>query len=184
MGEDLFFVIFRSVRRNKLISGILFAVLGITFLVSPFASMVTVSRLLGWALLLGGGFQIFAAVSGTPGMWMHNPYFYIGILLAILGIIVIRDPYTLLNWFNIIFGVIIVTSSVTSLIHAEQMRKYTDGATGVWKLLPILGIVLGVLVILNPFGTISLFSRVIGCVLLYEAFVHFGNFYDMNSIMQ
>ena len=63
-----------------------------------------------------------------------------------------------------------------SLLHMQQMRRFTDTTNGFITILSIAGIVLGALIILNPFGTIKLLSRIIGAVLLYEAAVNFRIF--------
>ena len=176
MGEEVFFALFESMRHNKMISGVILAALGLMFLISPLTSMVTVCRMVGWAAMIGGTLEIAGAVKGTPGFWLQNPYFYIGIFLAVLGIIVVRNPYIILDWTNLIFGVIVVVSSAMSLLHMQQMRKFTDTTNGFITILSIAGIVLGALIILNPFGTIKLLSIIIGAVLLYEAAVNFRIF--------
>lgn len=164
-----------------MISGILLAALGLMFLISPFASMVTLCRMIGWAALIGGAVEIIGAVMGTPRMWLHNPYFYIGIIIAVMGLIVVRDPYMILDWINLIFGVVIVVSSAMSLFHVQQMRKFTETTCNFANVLSIAGIVLGALVILNPFGTVSVLSRLIGAALIYEAAVNFSIFFNMRQ---
>ena len=85
MGEEVFFALFESMRRNKMISGVILAALGLMFLISPLTSMVTVCRMVGWAALIGGTLEIVGAVKGTPEFWMQNPYFYLGVFLAKLN---------------------------------------------------------------------------------------------------
>jgi uncharacterized membrane protein HdeD (DUF308 family) len=121
-------------------------------------------------------------VKGTPEFWMQNPYFYLGVFLVVLGIIVVRNPYIILDWTNLIFGVIVVVSSAMSLLHMQQMRKFTETTNGFITILSIAGIVLGALIILNPFGTVKLLSRIIGAVLLYEAALNFRIFSNMQRL--
>lgn len=171
MVNDSFSRLFRSIQRNKLISGLILAVLGMMFLLSPFTSMVTVCVLLGWCILIGGIVQILSTIQGSSGAWVQNIYFYTGIFFVLLGIFVIRKPYTLLDWINLVFGVIVLVSGAYSLIHEQYMRRYIDSRNAMIVILSVIGIVMGVIILLNPFGTIALLSRIIGIALLYEAFV-------------
>ncbi len=183
MNDEVFFALLNTVRRNKMISGLILAALGIMFLISPFASIVTLCRMIGWAALIGGAMEIVGAVTGAQGMWLQNPYFYIGVFIAVLGFVVVRNPYMILDWINLIFGVVVVVSGALSLLHTQQMRKFTDAKVDFIGILSIAGIVLGGLIILNPFGTITLLSRMIGIVLIYEAAVNFRIFSDMRRFL-
>jgi uncharacterized membrane protein HdeD (DUF308 family) len=66
--------------------------------------------------------------------------------------------------------VIVVVSALSSLGQAAQMRRSGwDGSLAM--VLSIAGIILGVLIILNPFSTIKTLARIIGIVMIYQGIV-------------
>lgn len=182
MGEDFYYIVLRSLKRSKLISGVILAVLGIMFLFAPLTSMVTVCQMIGWVALIGGIIQVIGAVTSTPGIWMKNPYVYYGIFLAVFGAVIAGNPYILLDWVNLLFGLLVSASSAVCLLNAQQIRRVTEGNCNMITILSIAGIILGVLIILNPFGTVTLLSRMIGIILIYGAVVQFKVFRNIKNV--
>ena len=67
-----------------------------------------------------------------------------------------------------ILGLLIVISGIVKLQEALDMMKYrADGSVTV-LVIAILSLVLGILILINPFGTAELLFRIIGIALIYN----------------
>lgn len=91
-----------------------------------------------------------------------------GIILFILGLYLLLNPNTLaliLNWF---FGSIIILYGVVNLI-SSILSKKIGGRWWVPLLLAVCAILLGAVVLYNPFKTVTILMYVVGATLIIAA---------------
>ena len=168
MKDNLFQNSIRAIGVNAFVSSIALIIIGIIFVISPVSSMVTISRTMGIILMIAGIMEIVISIRSTG-----RPISILtvgSLILALVGLWVFRHPSFILSSINLVFGVIVIVSALSSLGQAAQMRRSGwDGSLAM--VLSIAGIILGVLIILNPFSTIRTLARIIGIVMIYQGIV-------------
>jgi uncharacterized membrane protein HdeD (DUF308 family) len=92
------------------------------------------------------------------------------LVLALVGLWIFRHPSFILSSINLVFGVLVIVSAVSSLGQAVQVRK-SGGDGSLAMVLSIAGIILGALIILNPFSAPKTLARIIGIVTIYQGAV-------------
>ena len=88
----------------------------------------------------------------------------IGILSAVAGIYIISKPYVVSDFIVSTFGVIILVDGILKMKNAIELKK-----SGMSKFVPILitsliGILLGIVFVLNPGLTLTTMLRIVGGV--------------------
>jgi len=88
---------------------------------------------------------------------------------VIAGIIILSSPAFVISLYPIIIGIIVVLYGLSDVLSAIQMKRL--GITA-WKpsiILAAISVILGIVILCNPFGTVSALVRIIGIVLIYKA---------------
>lgn len=87
------------------------------------------------------------------------------VLVLLVGIWFIRSPYSVISYVNILCGIILLISSISTLI---QGGRRSTAQT----LLVIAGIVFGVMILLDPFRLTNIIVRLVGIALIYQGAVN------------
>ena len=168
MNDKLFRDSIRAIGINALVSSIALILIGIIFVVSPESSMATIARAIGIILMIAGIMEIVVSIrsTGRPVSLLTVG----SLLLALVGLWIFWEPSFILTSINLVFGVIVILSALSSLGQAAQMRR-SGWDSSLAMVLSIAGIILGVLIILNPFSTSRTLARIIGIVMIYQGIV-------------
>lgn len=140
---------------------------GILFLIFPGGSLHVAVRILGIGLILAG---VISAGNEIAKKVDKSDIKLIGFLVEILaGIVLLAAPNFVLNAFPFIAGLIILVMGIVDVVRAVQVLLETvDG----WKMhvaLAALTVIVGIIIMINPFGSLKLAVRVIGVILIYHA---------------
>ena len=146
---------------------ILMIVAGLVLTIWPGHVMNTALVLLGIALLLGGGILIHSWYKGR----MDNVNVLTlaqGILMAAAGLFVLIAPKFLISIVPVAVGIVVLINGVINLAQALDQRRKGYERWAVSLALAVLTMVLGLLVIFNPFSTMELLVMAIGVVTIYN----------------
>ncbi len=158
---------------KKLFSNIVFTsalllVLGGLLLFAPNETLQTYVRVIGIVLLAGAALGLlleFVIRSGPRSAWVIAG----ACACAVFGLVFLLAPAFVTGILPFLFGVVLIVLSAFDLLSALQLPF--------GKLLTIVlsagGLVLGVLIVMNPNALASFIIRLIGLALLYEAVVGF-----------
>ena len=156
----------QSIIKNKLLSSIVFLVLGILLLIAPTAMMGTIIRIIGAVLLLSALIR-FIAFFATKKEDRVPISLILGIAAAAIGIFFVVAPGVVTNVLAYVFGAILILNSLLDLVIAVRLPLGRTAAV----LMALLGVALGVLVIINPRAFTDFITRIIGATLIYESIV-------------
>ncbi len=156
----------QNVIRNKLISSIVFLVLGILLLAAPTAMMGTIVRVIGAVLLLSALIRFIAFFTAKKEDRVPLALI-LGIAAAAIGIFFVVAPGVVTNVLAYVFGAILILNSLLDLVIAVRLPIGRTAAV----LMALLGVALGVLVIINPRAFTDFITRIIGATLIYESIV-------------
>lgn len=143
--------------------------LGILLFFQAQNTLKTISYIIGMFLLIIGISIIIKTISDKTERIYFNTSFMIGIFCAIIGFVLIINPTLLTSILPFCIGVWMIISGAikfqTSLALKEQ-----EGKT--WTKMLIFSIVvfiLGLLLIINPFGGAVIVTKIIGiCLIIYS----------------
>lgn len=157
-------------KTQSLISWLIMFVVGLIFLIHP-GGPVVAARILGIALLIIG--ILGAATEAAKKVDKSDKLLLVYIMEAVVGCILLIAPFFVASAFPFIIGLILVLLGASDVVRAILvLLGNVDG----WKLavgLAVVTIVLGIIVMINPFPSLLPLICMIGVILIYRAVTGF-----------
>lgn len=151
---------------NSLIS-ILMIVIGLILLIWPGHVMTSALKILGIALLVGG--VICAATWYRGRMTDIGPARLAeGIVMAVAGLVVLTMPKLVISIVPIALGLGIMANGALNLAQAFDQRREGYSRWGFSLALAAVTLLLGLVMVFNPFSTMETLVAAIGVIMLYN----------------
>lgn len=154
-----------------IVYGVLMVLLGLFAIAVPGVATLTVTLMVGWLLLIGGGFGLFAVISGgrsAPGFWWN---LFTAIVYILAGLAVLTRPVAGVLTLTIILAAYLLAGGVMRIFLAVGYRAQIPGAW-VWVLISgIVDIVLSLIIMMGLPGTaVWVLGLLVGINLLMMGF--------------
>ena len=160
------FDLLRRIRVNFVLTAILTLILGILLITSPGTAMRTVFLLVGWTLVISGAASLLTAIF-SKGQPVGQGELVLGLVQVATGLVILMRPGFLLSLTGIVVGFVLLIHGIHDIQHARESK-----ALGYeWKLsmgVGIAAVVMGIIVMVNPFSTIETLLRIAGVFLLVD----------------
>ena len=160
------FDLLRRIRVNFVLTAVLTLILGMLLISSPGTAMRTVFLLVGWTLVISGAASLLTAVF-SKGQPVGQGDLVLGLIQLATGLVVLMRPGFLMSLAGIVVGFVLLIHGIHDIQHARESK-----ALGYeWKLSMSVGIaavVMGVIVMVNPFSTVETLLRIAGVFLLVD----------------
>ena len=160
--------ILREQRRSSMVAAVVTILMGLLLIFVPNRSIQLLCALLGGALMLTGVIYIFGWLSkhrqtGFP-VWFLLP----GVILVALGLWLCTNPASVVLLIQYIFAAILIFHGIIDLQGAVSLMRQGWDRWWMDLLLAVLTLLLGILIIINPFGANELLMTVIGVSLVFD----------------
>ena len=161
-----------------LFMGIITIGLGVVVLVWPSQTLTVLSILLGIQILLLGIFRLISAFSDDT----ESPGFtgFIGVLLIIGGVVILRNPFTTVEVLATILGVVWIITGVVGIIEAMA----NSNAEHRWLMFfsGLLSLGAGVVVVAWPAPTVTVIAWIAGLYLVIFGLFIGATAFSMRSV--
>lgn len=146
--------------------------IGVFCLLRPEDIMIILCRLIGFALLIFGLILIISAMigmssDGERGSSFPTSSLIIGLIVAAVGAFIVFKPDAIVSFISVLIAVFLFFYGINDLTQMQMMYKYQDHAWWIALIGGAIAIALGLLIIMNPFGTGTLIVRIAGVSLIY-----------------
>lgn len=158
----------KSIKTNILGSAVLCVILGVILMIYPDTSLTFVCRTVGIIVLVTGIGFLISHIRGGLLSWFYKLDLILGLLFLILGGYILLNPWGLLSIIPIVFGVLLIYHGISDLGQAMELRKYEADRWWISIIIAVITIVLGFVIMSNPFGTIDMLMRITGGCLVYD----------------
>ena len=162
---------FKEFRLNVTIPAVFSIIIGALLLIFPEASLATFSKVIASIIVLCGLFIVINQIyeRGFNGLGVA-----VGVILAIIGVWLFNDSGKIVKIIPIAIGVILVIHGVQDLGLAFEAVKAHGNRTWVSFLIAAFNIFLGIICIGDAFQVVSLATRLIGVMLIWDGLTDFG----------
>ena len=144
----------------------LYILLGIVALVIPETMQKTLGYLIGIVLIVAGLISIICyLLRDARENYYHNEFVF-GILGIVLGAVVLYKVEIVISLIPFILGVLVLCSGCSKLQDAIDLKRLGYGSWLGLLIVAAINIILGVVLIYNPFKAAILLFRVLGVVLI------------------
>lgn len=151
-----------NLRTNNIIASVVLAIAGVILLVFPNGTLKTVSIIIGIGLLLFGIISLVNAIKNQETSFGVA----VGVVSIIAGIFFMVRPSFLAALIPFIIGIVMIVNGIVNLITCTNNRALLGRGYGVSMCGAVITLVFGILIVVNPFTTASLATRVIGIGLI------------------
>lgn len=160
---------FKHLKASMFVMYLVYLALGLALLAWPDMSAQLLCYACGGALLAAGLIAIWRYAT-REAKWFYAYFTLVyGLLFSVVGIFLLVKPGLVLTILPLVFGVFVLFDSVGRVQNALELRR--AGWPHWWALLlfALLSVVLGAVIIADPFAAQRLLLQVIGGILLVEA---------------
>ena len=164
-----FQTVYNKLKKNWIVSAIITIILGLILLLFPAATLTGISYALGGVIIAVGvtrTVRYFKQDHTYPFLFQSD--LVVGLLSIGFGIFMVSQPVAVMSLLPHIFGILLVGCGIGSILRAVDAQKAGFAQWGVLLGLAILSILLGCLIMYNPFGTAETVVIVIGGCMVYQ----------------
>lgn len=161
------FDLLRRIRVNFTLTAVLTLILGILLISSPGTAMRTVFLLVGWTLMISGAASLLTAIF-SKGQPVGQGDLVLGLIQLATGLVVLMRPGFLMSLAGIVVGFVLLIHGIHDIQHARESKALGYD----WKLsmgVGVAAVVMGVIVMVNPFSTVETLLRIAGVFLLVDS---------------
>ena len=161
------FDLLRRIRVNFVLTAVLTLILGFLLILSPGTAMRTVFLLVGWTLVISGVSSLLTAIF-SKGQPVGQGDLVLGLIQLATGLVVLMRPGFLMSLVGIVVGFVLLIHGIHDIQHARESKALGYD----WKLsmgVGVAAVVMGVIVMINPFSTVETLLRIAGVFLLVDS---------------
>jgi uncharacterized membrane protein HdeD (DUF308 family) len=104
--------------------------------------------------------------------------FIVGILMILLGLFIILNPSKLASVIPITIGLYLIIIAISKLSDSFEYKSANYDKWYNFLLSSILTLIIGLVILFNPFETVTLVIRIVGVVLLIDGLFDIYNLYS------
>ena len=162
----------KKLKWNLVLMSLLYLGLGIFLLLKPTTALNVVCCALGGVVLICAAVQLIRYFAVERGIFQSQLTLISGLVCLGLGAFLIFRSDIVMRILPIVFGLFVIFDSISRVQNALDLRRYGYSSWKGFLLLPVLSVVLGIIMILNPFGTMETLVMAIGIILIVEGAIN------------
>lgn len=162
----------KKLKWNLILMSVLYLGLGIFLLMRPTTALNVVCYALGGVVLVCAAVQLIRYFVVERGIFQSQLTLISGLVCLALGAFLILRSDIVVRILPIVFGLFVIFDSLGRIQNALELRRCEYSSWKGFLLLPVLSVVLGVIMILNPFGTMETLVMAIGVILIVEGAIN------------
>ncbi len=150
-------------------------VLGVLFLVFPEKAQKTLAYIIALAFVVLGVIKILSYFSKPKEdaygymEYKSKSVIVIGVLYIVFAALIAK---VLMSVIPVLLGIIIILNGIIKLQYAFEVKKnFSEGGWEFMMITSVIMIVIGAVILFNPFSTNNLIIRIIGGVLVFESII-------------
>lgn len=172
----------KEMKWNMVLSAALYMVLGLVLLIFPATTAHTICYLIaGIAIVIGLVNLVVYFTRNITRNYYRND-FVAGLMLMVLGIFVIYKVDLVIALVPFIIGLCIIVSGLFKLQGALDVQRMGGNAVLILGL-AVVNVVIGILMVINPFESAMLLYRLLGAGLLFSGLTDMASTLYLSSKM-
>ncbi len=164
----------KKLEKNIPVSGLITAIAGLIMAIMPNLTNLILVRGIGIALLINGIFRVIHYMRGKSMAAMLDNEMSIGLMSLVAGIILLAYPDLVISILPFLFGLYLIFGGTISIQNALDVYRLRKSSMWIFHLIVgIALIILGIVVISQPFSAAGVMTRFVGICILAEGIYMF-----------
>ena len=151
---------------------VLYLGLGIFLVMKPGTALNIVCYALGGVVLACAAVQLIRYFVVERGVFQSQLTLISGIVCLALGAFLLLRSDIVVSVLPVVFGLFVIFDAIARVQNALDLRRCGYDSWKGFLLLPVLSVVLGVVLIVNPFGAMETLVMAIGIILIVEGAIN------------
>ncbi|MEG0873175.1 MAG: DUF308 domain-containing protein [Clostridia bacterium] len=158
--------------KSTLLTSILLVILSIFIIFRPHESISIVVRILGLVLLITGSIHTISYFSTSKEFKSFSMELVLGVVSLGAGILLMINPNIVLGILPVAFGCWIIIESIIRIQFTFKLKAMGSQSWKVLLPLSILTLILGVVMVFNPFAALNTVVVISGVMLLVTELIN------------
>ena len=158
----------KKLKWNLILMSLLYLALGIFLLMVPGTALNVVCCALGGVVLACAAVQLVRYFVVERGVFQSQLTLISGLVCLALGAFLIIRSDVVVRVLPIVFGLFVIFDSLGRIQNALELRRCEYSSWKIFLLLAVLSVVLGIVMVVDPFGTMETLVMAIGLILILE----------------
>ena len=172
----------KEMKWNMLMSAVLYMVLGLILLIFPATTARTICYMVAGIAIVIGLLNLVVYFTRNITRNYYRNDFVMGLLLMVLGIFVIYKVDMVIALVPFIIGLCIIVSGLFKLQGAPDVQRMGGNAVLILGV-AVVNVVIGILMMINPFESALLLYRLLGAGLLFSGMTDLASTLYLSSKM-
>lgn len=156
----------KELKWEAILTGVLYILLGIVALVVPETMQKTLGYVIGIVLIVAGLISIICyLLRDARENYYHNEFVF-GLVGMVLGAAVLYKVEVIISLIPFILGILVLFSGCSKLQDAIDLKRLGYGSWIGMLVVAVINIILGIVLICNPFQAAIVLFRVLGVGLI------------------
>lgn len=156
----------KELKWEAILTGVLYILLGIVALVIPETMQKTLGYLIGIILIVAGLVSIICyLLRDARENYYHNEFVF-GLVGMVVGAAVLYKVEVIISLIPFILGILVLFSGCSKLQDAIDLKRLSYGSWAGMLVVAAINIILGIVLICNPFKAAIVLFRVLGVGLI------------------
>lgn len=158
----------KQMKWQSLMTSALYIIMGIVLIVFPETTATTLCYVVGISGVVIGVFTVLAYLFRDVQKNYYRNDFVSGMMEILLGAFVLYKAQLVIDLIPFILGIFIVFSGINKLQNCIDVRRMGYGNGLLFFILAMINIVVGIILIIDPFGAVKVLFMVIGAGLVFS----------------
>lgn len=154
--------VYQRLKNSYIVIAVAYVVFGLSLLIKPEMSTNIICFAVGALCLIYSIATLIKYFIGDKKRYYVEPNFILPVLMLVFGLVIIFKPGIIISILPVVVGIVMVVSGVIKLQDSFNLKKYAFPRWWVVLMFAFVSIVLGIVILINPFGTGLLFTRIVG----------------------
>ena len=162
----------KKLKWNMILMSLLYLGLGVFLLAKPGIALNIVCYALGGVVLACAAVQLIRYFVMERGVFQSQLTLISGLVCLGLGAFLIIRSDIVVSILPIVFGLFVIFDALGRVQNALDLRRCGYDSWKGFLLLPVLSVVLGIIMLVNPFGAMETLVMAIGVILIVEGTIN------------
>lgn len=155
----------------SLLTALFTIIMGIVLMLLPNATNKVVGIIVGIIFLIEGINSVYKYFH-REGAKLYNLNLIFGVLYALLGVVIILYPFTVVEFVTVCLGIYMIINGASKVNYALWLKRGNEESWLITLATGILIAIVGILVIFNPFASLTL-TKLAGAFLIITGILDF-----------
>lgn len=158
----------KELKWSAIWKGILYILLGVAALIIPETMEKTLGYLIGIVAIVAGAISMICYLLRDAHQNYYHNDFVVGLVSIVIGCLVLYKVEWIISLIPVILGVLVLASGCSKLQDVIDMKRMEYGNWILMLVLAAVNLILGIVLLANPFQAATVLFRVIGVGLIFS----------------